>query len=286
MRGQLHLVAIVLAVFLPRVASAGDINAEFDCGYGEIPVGGELELAWVTADVMPLSTKVLARSRAETFISGTITTTEYISHYGRCPIVKDECEPGERVAAGMAVPIWKRQGQFACATFGTPYSGQSGWVHQDHLRLIEKDEPLQPQWIGTYTRGGFDEVAISGKPGGGLLISGAVIAAAGEGPGFSFYEVNQIDLSEFEPKGRSGALPPAQRLEVMSRKDGETWSKKGSAPSVCHLTLRLRGPFLVIKEAPECLEDQRTGFEGIWAKKDGEAHEAHQDHAKTIQLGR
>jgi hypothetical protein len=286
MHSLLRLLAIVLTVTLPHLGVADDINPEFDCTYGDIPSDGNLEFAWVAADVTLLKTKILSEGPREIRQSGTVISLYNPKHYGRCPRVQEECEPGKRVADGSGVAIWKRHGQFACVTPDLPHAGESGWIHEDHLLPIEKTEPSQPDWVGTFTNGGFSEVTVSKEPGGGLLASGAVIAGAGEGPGFSYYDVSQIDLSPFEPQGRSGTLPPVRTLEAISQKDGVRWRNKVSAPLTCRLMLRLSGPFLVIKDAPGCTGEQASGFEGIWVREQGEPKEAHHDHAKTIQLGR
>jgi len=159
----------------------------------------------------------------------------------QCPSPSPACRKQSYVVGGDALLLGRAAGGYVCARFVGLHQSYDGWVRQAELDAAAST--FFPTWWDGFWSSRDDYAR-------------RITIQYGDGASFKISaELNGIVLAgEFEPTG--------DRAEFAIGDDGRPKPLAGAGDTACVVTLRVAGPYLLVKSGEACGAAQFSGVYG------------------------
>ena len=224
-------------------------DLEVECEYPRITDDARLEVARVVHAKAPID-----------FLTGKT-----------CPRTDAACKKTGDLKPGTTVFLVARRNEFACVQVTRDSWMESGWVKADALALVYPKPVRAKDWPGRYRSENDGVIDIAEAENGAFAVSGGIHVASGHGPGFEVVSFEQVGLEKAALNLETLTVGRIRRVDIDFRmgKTDKTWQKSfdsGQPRLGCSLLMRRLEGLLVVKETPDCRDDNGhgIGFEGVW----------------------
>lgn len=176
-----------------------------------------------------------------------------------CPSAGVECREAAYLVAGNQVLVNGTSGDFACATYrGAKGATRSGWIASVSLKVEPVATPALADWVGTWTSGPEQTIAIAAK-GEALVLKGDATYGALDP---ERVRRGGVHIGQFA----ATAKPTGASLGFSEGEEGRTRPYGNPDDTVCQVRLRLVPPFLQAESNQAC-GGMNVTFTGLYARK-------------------